>query len=462
MLACPFSLSGAMATERLQALYDTDLEDEFRGSERERSDWKIGIEAEHFGVNIATCRPLPYEGDSGLLALFEELQRLEWEPTRENPEAPIVGLTRGGCSLTLEPGGQLEFSGSPFRSIGELYDEMKACMRDLHAISNRMGFRWLAFGFHPWGALDEFPSIPKQRYGLMRRYLPTRGARSLDMMYRTCTTQVNMDYSSEVDAMRKLRVSMRLQPACLALFANSPWRDGTRCDALSERNLVWLDMDPDRSGLIAEIWEGLASYKDYVEWALRVPMFGIRRQGRFLPNTHQTFRDFLRDGHGDWHATPADWHNHLNSLFPEVRLKSTLEIRGADAQQGRMVPALAALWKGLLYDDNSLSFCECMSAGWGLDEVQNLRGAVAKNGLQASFRAKPVSDYLIEVLEVAKQGLERLDLRDGTSDASYLDPLRQLLEKRENPAIEILGCLPQTAPLPHEILAASPSPTDIH
>jgi glutamate--cysteine ligase len=289
----------------------------------------------------------------------------------------------------------------------------------------------------------------------MREYLPTRGSMALDMMLRTSTVQANVDYENEDDAMRKLRVSLRTQPIVTAMFANSPFADGRSTSERSRRARVWLDMDPDRSGLLPVFWNEPGTYRRYVEWALDVPMFVVKRGKRVLRATHLRFRDFLRDGLDDVSATAGDWETHLNTLFPEARLKKTLELRGADAQSPAMLLALPALWRGLLYDDRALADAERLVEGLVYDEVERARPAIAEHGLFATLDGRELLEWAARLVAIAEAGLERLAALDarGRDERIYLAPLRDALERGETPADRLLDEL-GTTPTPAAVIEA--------
>ncbi|MGB0679701.1 MAG: glutamate--cysteine ligase, partial [Polyangiales bacterium] len=315
------------------ALCEQDLFAPFVAAHKPPEAWRVGIEAEFFGVRAQDGAPLRYEEEAGVQTLFTRLTAQHgWQPLREHAAGPVVALQQGGASITLEPGAQVELSGSPWADVHAVAAELAAHRQQLQTVGDALGVRWLGLGFHPWATLEELGWVPKLRYAVMRRYLPTRGGRALDMMQRTCTVQVNLDYTNEQDALRKMTVALRLQPVVATLFANSPWLEGRFAGCRSERLQVWLDVDADRTGLLPFLWQGTPSYTRYVEWALDVPMFLIKRGAQVFANTGQSFRTFMREGFQGMHATAADWQTHLNTLFPEVRLKQTLEIRGVDGQ----------------------------------------------------------------------------------------------------------------------------------
>jgi glutamate--cysteine ligase len=418
-----------------------DLFSPFQEAIKPRAQWRIGPEVEKFGVFADTRKPIPYEGDRSVLRILEELVELHgWTADREHDGAPIIALLRGEASVTLEPGGQLELSGSKCESIHRVCSEMRGHMREIGTLSRAMGVVWLGVGFHPFARREDFEWVPKQRYVIMREYLPTRGAHALDMMLRTCTVQANYDYDSEADAMRKMRVALALAPATTAMFANSPWLEGKPHGGLTYRGRVWLDVDPDRSGLVKQLWKRDGKFDDYVEWALDVPMFLFKRDGHAVVNTGQTFRSFWNSGFQGHSATLEDWKLHLNTLFPEVRLKKTIEIRGGDAQATPMKCALPALWTGILYDSRALAEAEALVSDWTHDEVEALRTDVWKEGLRAPFRGAPLAAVAERVVAIADGGLERRAILNegGKDERVHLDRLRKLVSQGRSPADALL------------------------
>lgn len=418
--------------------------------------WRVGTEAEKFGVLREDARPIAYEGPRGVRAVLELLQAtFGWYPVREHEGGEIIALERGAESITLEPGGQLELSGAPHTSIHDAAREWYAHLDELHQIGDRLGITWLGLGFHPFARQSDLPWVPKLRYAVMREYLPTRGALGLDMMRRTCTVQANLDYASEADAMQKLRIALRVSPIVTAMFANSPLVEGRISGERSHRARIWLDTDPDRTGLLSFMWSARASFERYVEWALDVPMFLIKRGGHVVRNTGQTFRAFMNDGFQGTDATAADWYLHLGTLFPEVRLKKTLELRGADSAPRDLVPALPALSKGLLYDAAARDRAEALAERIDPAAAEAARPLVAQHGLRAQLQGRPLADWAAELLDIARAGLARLalvDPRSGRDEGVYLDPLLQLVEDGQTPADRLLAQLDPDRDLVPQVL----------
>jgi glutamate--cysteine ligase len=407
---------------------------------------RIGVESEKFGVVEASGAPIHYERH--VVPLFEALSRdAGWQPLAERTGGPVIALERqdehGRVSITLEPGAQLELSGAPVADLHAVRAELDAHLAELAAPSAEQGITWLSLGFHPLARPDELGWVPKERYAIMREYFPRVGGRGLDMMRRTATVQVNLDYADESDALRKLRVALRLSPLVTAMFANAPFVEGAVTGRKSERAAVWLDVDPDRTGLLPAMLSDDATLEDYVDWALAAPMYLFKRDGRVVANTGQAFRSFWQDG---WHgerASIADWELHLNTLFPEVRLKRTLELRGADAQSRALHGALPALGVGLLYDARALDEAEALSGDFTHDELLRLRPEVVRHGLEAPFRGAPLRGLAEEVVAIALGGLERRARPDatGADERRHLEPLARLVERGRSPADLLLADL---------------------
>ena len=420
---------------------DADLFHVFDESKKPRDLWRVGAEMEKFGVHAETGEPLHYAGPRGVLAVMEALvARNGWTPEAEKPSGPVIMLTKGQAQITLEPGSQFELSGAPLLTVHEICTEFGDHMTELAPISKELGIAWMGLGFHPFAKRSDLNFVPKSRYRIMREYLPTRGALALDMMLRTCTVQANFDYADEADALRKMRVGLRLSPLTTAIFANSPWYEGAPYGGVTYRGKVWLEVDPDRSGLLPCLLTEGASYERYVDWALDVPMFLVKRGAEFLANTGQTFRSYWKNGFQGHRATQGDWQLHLNTLFPEVRLKKTIEIRGADAQGTATRCALPALWTGIYYDDKALGEADALTADWKHEELVALRKELWQKGLRASFRGKPLSALAERVVEIAEGGLERRGYKrdDGMDERVHLKRLKELVSRGMTPADKLL------------------------
>ncbi len=445
-----------MASSQSAPLTSLDqLLEPFHGAEKPRSRWKIGTEAEKCGV-YTDGSPVPYLGDRGVAAVLADLvKRHGWFEEREHQEGDVIALRRGDASVTLEPGAQLELSGAPLTTIHETCSEFRAHLRELEDISEKLGIVWLGLGFHPFARTEDLAFVPKLRYGVMRNYLPTRGKNGLDMMLRTCTVQANLDYANEEDAIRKLRVSLRLQPIVTAMFANSPFVEGRATGERSHRARVWLDVDNDRSGLLDFAWdESPMSYRRYIEWVLDVPMFLVKRDGKLVHNTGQTFRRYLAEGWEGVRATQEDWVTHVNSMFPEVRLKRTLEMRGADSLPTDLVCALPALWKGLMYEDHALAAAESLASKVRLEDAKGARADIADHALRAKLGGREVGEWASDVLRIAQGGLERLSHlnKSGEDERIHLARLESMVAKGQSPADALLEKIDPKAPFVEQVL----------
>lgn len=432
----------------MQLSYD-DLFRPFFEAMKPEASFRIGAEAEKFGVCAKTRQAIPYEGERSVHAILERLvERYGFSRHTETENGPLIALERGRESITLEPGGQLELSGAPLPDIHAIDEEVKRHLHEIRAASADLSIAWLGVGFHPFAAQADLPWVPKLRYEVMKTYLPTKGAFALDMMRRTATVQANFDYASEEDAMRKLRVSLKLSPLVTAMFANSPFYEGKMTGELSHRARIWLAVDPDRQGLLPSIWDEKASLRDYVEWALDAPMFLVKRGDNVIKNTGQPFRDFLEHGASGERANMTDWKTHLNTLFPEVRLKNTLEVRGGDSLPERLACALPALWTGILYDDKALAEAAALCEDWQFEEVEAIRPAIADKALLASFRGRPLADHAVKLLEVAQGGLSRRGRLSATGEdeAIYLREISKLTEHGRCPANELIEGLSEGDP----------------
>jgi len=412
-----------------------DLTEIFRASEKPPSAYRIGAEAEKFGVVRATGAPLDYE--HGVTRVFASLARFGWSEEREREGAPVIALRRGAESITLEPGSQLELSGAALPDLHQIARELEAHLLELRPVSEELDLVWLSVGFHPIARQADLGWVPKQRYGVMREYLPTRGYAAHDMMRRTATVQANFDYENEEDALRKLVVSLRLSPLIQALTAHAPFEERRRSPLASRRGEVWRHMDPARSGLIPPLWKrGRLGYRDYVEWALDAGMFLFKRGDRVLKNTGQSFRDFMAHGFQGERATIGDFRLHLNTLFPEARLKNTLEVRACDAQRGPLAQAVPALFTGILYDSRALAEAETLAMSFELETVEAARPELVKRALSARIGDRSAQELAMELCTIALGGLERRARLDseGRDERRFLEPLAELVASGRSPA----------------------------
>ena len=405
-------------------------------------DWRIGTEHEKFGFTLGDLKPLPYGGPQGIEALLKGLEHaFGWTAVYEGEN--VIALRHGGCNITLEPGGQFELSGEPLEALHETCREVNQHLDQVRQVAEPLGIGMLGMGFQPKWRRDEIPWMPKGRYKIMRAYMPKKGKLGLDMMLRSCTVQVNLDFSSEADMVNKFRVSLALQPVATALFANSPFADGKPNGFLSYRSHLWTDTDPERCGILPFVFEAGMGFERYVDYALDVPMYFVYRGGDYIDASGQSFRDFL-DGRlpvlpGEI-PTTSDWADHLTTLFPEVRLKRFLEMRGADAGPWKSLCALPALWVGLLYDGAALDAAWDLVKDWTPEEHARLRAEVPRQGLATAFRGATVMELADEVLEIARAGLARRGRLDwiGRDEGHFLAPLQETLARGATPAEQAL------------------------
>jgi glutamate--cysteine ligase len=413
---------------------------------RPKDQFRIGTEHEKFAFFRADNSPVPYFGDASISALLKGMQeKLGWEPIMDGENIIGLGEQSGMGAISIEPGGQFELSGAPLETIHETCRESNRHLAVLKEIAEPMGIRFLGMGGSPKWTFAETPRMPKSRYEIMTRYMPKVGAQGLDMMYRTCTIQVNLDFSSEEDMAAKMRVSMKLQSIATALFASSPFTEGKPNGLLSWRGDIWRDTDNQRSGVLPFVFNSDFGFEDYAEWALDVPMYFVVRDGKYHDCTHVTFRQFmngaLKGEIKDWKPTIGDWTNHLSTLFPDVRLKRFLEMRGADGGPWRRICALPAFWVGLLYDDTALADAEALTKDWTFEDVVAMRNAVPAKGLKAEIRGKAVLDVARDAVAISKAGLKarnRLN-GEGQDESIFLQPLDEVLAKKTTMAEDMLA-----------------------
>ncbi|MCZ6728841.1 MAG: glutamate--cysteine ligase [SAR324 cluster bacterium] len=406
-----------------------DLLTIFKSSEKPPQQWRVGTEHEKLGFYRDTLQPVPYAGERGISALLAGfVEKFGWEPVAEGEQ--IIALLRNDAAITLEPGGQFELSGAPMFTAHDTCQELHQHLQELRDLSEPLGITWLASGRNPLIASSEMPWMPKERYEIMRRYLPTRGGHALDMMTGTGTVQTNLDYSSEADMARKLYVAFAIAPFLTALFANSPFAEGKPSGYLSTRGKVWLDVDGDRSGIIPAVFREDFGYQDYVDYALDVPMFFIHRDGHYRDYAGHSFRNFMADGLDGYTATLDDWTLHLTTIFPEARLKNIIELRMADMGPTAMICAFAAVSRGLLYDETALDSAVALLRKVKLEDYPQLQEDTARIGLRAEVAGRPVREWLRDLISIAASGLERLNAQDeqGENEGKFLEPLRRIVD----------------------------------
>jgi len=394
----------------------------FRAGDKPIADHRVGIEHEKIGV-LGDGSPVPYFGENGIERLLAAYQARGWKPKKEG--AHIISLERpDGSNITLEPGGQFEMSDAPRADLDAIARCLDQDMLELLELSKPLGLTWLGIGLRPFDSFEAIPWVPKGRYVVMREYLPTRGKLWREMMQRTATVQANMDYIDEADAAAKLRAAFSVTSLVTALYANSPLREGKESGYLTYRGASWLDMDPDRCGLLPFAFEDGPIFQRYTDWALDVPMFFVRRGDNFMPARGTSFRSFLRDGFAGERATIADWELHLSTLFPEVRLKRYVEVRGSDNGPLGLVRALPALWMGLLYDDDAMRAATALTAGLSMDEREQLRSDVTRMGLRAKVGQHTAQELSRELVAIAAAGLTARDV--PPEERALLEPLAEI------------------------------------
>lgn len=404
----------------------------FRTGEKDPSNRRLGTEHEKFVFKKTDRRLLTYEEPGGFGDLFAQLEREHgWEASWD--EGHIVALVKDGGALTLEPGGQFELSGKITNTVFETRDELDAHIQEIKAIAGeRLSF--VPWGMNPFDKLEDAPWMPKSRYGIMKRYLPTRGDLAHWMMKMTCTVQGNYDYVSEADAVEIIRTSLMISPTVSALFANSPLRFGAPNDFHSFRCHIWTRTDPDRTGFPDFMFGDDWGYGDYADYVLDIPMFFIRRGDNYIDCAGLKFKDFMRQGFEGHKATMGDFELHLSTIFPEVRMKRYIEVRGADAGSREMILALPALWKGILYSDTATRVAARAIVSDTSPNPEQLRGCFASvhaEGLHAQTPCGPFHDLATELVKLSRRGLDMIAARDGhPSESPFLDPLDTILERR--------------------------------
>jgi len=412
------------------------------GEKPDPASWRIGTEHEKFGFYRATRRPVPYEGENGIGALLEGLAtRYGWKRVMEGDT--LIALQKGGASITLEPGGQFELSGAPLEHLHQTCQETGAHLAELREVAGALGIAFLGVGASPKWSLAETPIMPKGRYKIMRDYMGKVGRLGREMMFRSCTVQTNLDFTSESDMVKKFRVSLALQPIATALFANSPFMDGRTNGFLSYRGHIWTDTDPDRTGMLPWVFEDGMGYERYAEYALDVPMYFVYRDGKYLDASGLSFRDFMK---GKLAILPGekptmkDWEDHLTTIFPEVRLKTYLEMRGADAGPWSRLCALPAFWAGIFYCDAALEAAWSLVKSWSAQDRESLRRAVPALGLKAPIRGGNARDIAQAALAISRQGLKsraRLNAA-GEDETLFLAELDDIAQTGVTPAERLL------------------------
>ncbi|MDO5505385.1 MAG: glutamate--cysteine ligase [Pseudoxanthomonas suwonensis] len=427
----PSASNATLITDRAQMV------EVLASGSKPRADWRIGTEHEKFGFRLDDLRPPAFDGERGIEALLTGLTRFGWQAVSEGGR--VIALSKDGASVTLEPAGQLELSGAPLDNIHQTCREVGTHLNEVRQVADALKLGFLGMGFQPKWRREDMPWMPKGRYGIMRRYMPTVGDLGLDMMTRTCTVQVNLDYADEADMVKKFRVSLALQPVATALFADSPFTEGKPNGYLSWRSHIWTDTDPHRTGMLDFVFEDGFGFERYVDYLLDVPMYFSYRDGRYIDLAGRSFRRFLEgrlDELPGQLPTMQDWNDHMTTAFPEVRMKKYLEMRGADSGPWGRICALPAFWVGLLYDDAALDAAWDLVKDFDMDERNALRDGVPKHALKLPFRGASVRELAIEALKISASGLRRRARhnRDGMDELCFLEPLIEIAEAGQTPA----------------------------
>ena len=409
-----------------------------------KEDWKIGTEHEKFGYVKDSFAPLPYDGGCSIKTMLQGLRdTYNWSEILEGGN--IIGLTKEGANVSLEPGGQLELSGAPLDSIHETCDEVNQHLSEVRDIANKIGAGFLGLGAAPEWSHEEMPMMPKGRYKLMTDYMGRVGTHGTQMMYRTCTVQVNLDFSSEEDMIKKMRVGLALQPVATALFANSPFFEGKLNNHKSWRSRVWRDLDEDRTGMLPFVFEQDFGFDAWTEYVLDVPMYFVYRDGKYIDALGQSFRDFLK---GKLPALPgekpkiSDWADHLTTVFPEARVKQFIEMRGADGGPWRRLCALPAFWVGLMYDQDSLDSAWDICKTWDASTREEMRIAASEDGVSANVNGISMLSLAKELVDISRSGLKNR-ARSGNGglvpdECHFLNSIEEVIETGKSPACDLI------------------------
>ena len=413
-----------------------------QAGEKPKADWRIGTEHEKLVYKIADFAAPSYDEKCGIRDILMAMTQFGWEPVEEGGN--VIALKGADGAVSLEPAGQLELSGAPLENLHQTCNETGRHLEQVKAIGEKCGVGFLGLGMWPDKTRDELPVMPKGRYGIMMNHMPKVGDLGLDMMLRTCTIQVNLDYSSEADMAKKFRTGLALQPLATALFANSPFTEGRPNGFLSYRSHIWSDTDPQRTGMLPFVFDEDFGYERWTDYMLDVPMYFVFRDGKYIDAAGQSFRDFMR---GELPALPgefpreSDWWDHLSTAFPEVRLKSFLEMRGADGGPWNRICALPAFWTGLLYDQGALDAAWDRVKHWSVEEREALRNAAPAQALDAPLpRGGTMRDLGRDILEIAREGLKsRGQLNtSGDNETGFLEPLDEIVASGKVPAQRLL------------------------
>ncbi|HEY2751957.1 glutamate--cysteine ligase [Phenylobacterium sp.] len=417
-----------------------DLVAWFDKGSKPKSAWRVGAEHEKFVFRLGSHEPVPYE-PNGIKALLNGLTRYGWTPVMEGEN--VIALERGMANVSLEPGGQFELSGAPLETIHDICEETGQHLQEVKVVADELGVGFLGLGYTPIWRRDQVPVMPKGRYKIMREYMPKVGNLGLDMMFRTCTVQANLDFGSEADMVAKFRTSLALQPICTALFANSPFVEGKPSGFVSARANVWTDTDPDRTGMLDFVFRDGFGFETYAKYALDVPMYFAKRDGRYIDLAGRSFREFMEGKLAELPGekpTIKDWADHTTTIFPEVRLKQYLEMRGADSGPWSRLCALPALWTGIFYDSAALAAAWDLCKEWRIEDHERLRADVARRGLKAEIAGRSVQEVAKDMLAIAREGLKRRNRLSGglVDESGYLAELDEIAASGVTPAERLL------------------------
>ena len=405
-------------------------------------EWRIGTEHEKFAYDLKTLRPLTYDGEPGVRQMLDAMTRFGWSPVMEKNN--VIALSKPDrSSISLEPAGQLELSGAPLETIHQTCGEVTQHLKQVKEVAGELGIGFLGLGYNPKWPREDMPWMPKGRYAIMREYMPTKGSLGLDMMQSTCTVQVNLDFNSEAVMRKMFRIAIALQPIATALWANSPFRHGKPNGFLSFRSHIWTDVDPDRCGTLPFVFEDGFGFERWVDYLLDVPMYFVYRDGNYINAAGHSFRDFMA---GKLEVLPGelptmkDWEDHMTTAFPEVRLKTFLEMRGADGGPWARLCALSAFWVGLLYDTEARDAAWDLVKDWTEEEREVMRRDVPKTALKTPFRDRTVNELACEALCISRKGLKNRKRLDavGLDESHFLQPIHHICDSGMTPAEELL------------------------
>lgn len=422
----------------------------FKSAERKVADLKVGLEHEKFIYPVNGTAAVSYDGPAGIRAVLESMAAKGYVPFREAAHLPVIALIRKIETVSLEPGGQVELSGSPFATARQAHEENLRHLLELHQACEPLSLRVVALGYRPFDEIPAMPWMPKTRYRAMRESLGARGALALDMMLMTATGQVSLDWTSEEDCADKVLVTARLTPLLVALYANSPLKQGRKTGFLSYRSHVWTDVDKARCGYLPSMIDGTFSYAKYMDWALDAPMLFLRRGTEYL-QPKLSFRQFMKGGYEGHRPVQSDWLDHLSTLFPEVRIKKVMEVRGADCNGAELTGALAALWRGLLYDADARAAARDLLPKLSFEEHLQFHADAQKQGLRAQLGGVPLWRFCKEMVEIARRGLRNL----SGDDAGLLDPLLELANGGVSPAERVLKAFDENGTAESVLAAAT-------